>query len=165
MDDQLVGRWNRVAEVWRGNPDFREAVLRYATQPAAWRDPASPDLWPEVVYPLIERARWQRRLRPRFEAPEDLVFDRVLHAPDAGLRFDRAFRGAVPEPGRRQARRLARRPGRRATSSTLGAAAPPTRQDDDRDPESALGLRSGVSLHELATDLAPDPAGAEGWSA
>ena len=31
VDDQLVGRWNRVAEVWRETPDFRQAVLGYAT--------------------------------------------------------------------------------------------------------------------------------------
>jgi len=35
----LVERWNRVTEVWRENDDFRDAVLRYATQ-SAWRDPA-----------------------------------------------------------------------------------------------------------------------------
>ena len=42
VDDELVQRWNRVAEVWKGNPDFREAVLRYATR-RAHRDPASVD--------------------------------------------------------------------------------------------------------------------------
>src|SRR5262249_14441811 len=51
MDDQPVARWNRVSEVWRSDPEFREAVLRYATQSAA-SHPASADLWPEVVYPL-----------------------------------------------------------------------------------------------------------------
>ena len=35
--------------------EFRTAVLRYATS-KAHRDPASTGLWPEVVYPLIERA-------------------------------------------------------------------------------------------------------------
>ncbi len=55
VDDVLVERWNRVAEVWRAEPKFREAVLRYATK-GAHRDPASMALWPEVVYPLIERA-------------------------------------------------------------------------------------------------------------
>ena len=29
--------------------------------------PASAELWPEVVYPLIARARWQRQNRPRAE--------------------------------------------------------------------------------------------------
>ena len=31
VDDVLVERWNRVAEVWRDQADFRTAVLRYAT--------------------------------------------------------------------------------------------------------------------------------------
>ena len=55
IDGQLVGRWNRVAEVWRENFDFREAVLRYATT-SAYRDPASADLWPEGRLPP-DRAR------------------------------------------------------------------------------------------------------------
>ena len=54
VDDVLVERWNRVTEVWRNQPEFRNAVLRYATS-NAHRDPASTGLWPEVVYPLIER--------------------------------------------------------------------------------------------------------------
>jgi eukaryotic-like serine/threonine-protein kinase len=94
VDDQLAQRWNRVSEVWRGNGEFRDSVLRYATQ-RAWKDPASLDLWPEVVYPLIERARWQRQLR---SIPEQ-VWDRVcgtMHLPDAGNRLDRAIRVSVP---------------------------------------------------------------------
>jgi eukaryotic-like serine/threonine-protein kinase len=94
VDDQLVSRWNRVVEVWRTRPDFRQAVLGYATT-SAWRDPASADLWPEVVYPLIERARWQRLLRSTGEAAWDKFCD-VLHLPDAGVRLDRAIRKVVP---------------------------------------------------------------------
>ena len=30
-----VSLWNRVAEVWRQDGDFRRAVLRYATDPPA----------------------------------------------------------------------------------------------------------------------------------
>src|SRR5262249_9065006 len=48
VDDVLVERWNRVAEVWRSDAKFRNAVLRYATS-KAYRDPASAELWPEVV--------------------------------------------------------------------------------------------------------------------
>jgi serine/threonine-protein kinase len=95
VDDELVERWNRVAEVWRSNPAFREAVLRYATR-RAHRDPASRGLWPEVVYPLIERARWQRHMRSRTEALWDAVSG-GLRVGDAGVQMDRAFRQAVPE--------------------------------------------------------------------
>jgi eukaryotic-like serine/threonine-protein kinase len=94
VDDQLVGRWNRVAEVWRGRPDFRQAVLGYATT-SAGRDPASLELWPEVVYPLIERARWQRQLRSNTEAIWDNV-TAVLRLPDAGVQLDRVIRKVVP---------------------------------------------------------------------
>ncbi|HZW32863.1 MAG TPA: protein kinase [Isosphaeraceae bacterium] len=97
VDDVLVERWNRVAEVWRNEPDFRTAVLRYATK-EAHRDPASTALWPEVVYPLIERARWHRRIRSRTEAVWDYLCARVLRAPDAGVRLDRALDRAVPAP-------------------------------------------------------------------
>ena len=94
VDDQLVNRWNRVAEGWRARPDLRESVLRYATS-TAWRDPYSVELWPEMVYPLIERARRQRQLRSFPEALLDQICG-ALHLPDAGLRFDRAFRAHVP---------------------------------------------------------------------
>lgn len=96
VDGQLVALWNRVSEAWRSNADFRQAVLHYATH-RAHRDPVSIDLWPEVVYPLIERARWQREFRPRHEAIWDYVCDRVLHLPDAGVRLDRIIRTAVPQ--------------------------------------------------------------------
>ncbi len=94
VDDQLVGRWNRVAEVWRDRADFRQAVLGYATTTAA-KDPASADLWPEVVYPLIERARWQRQRRSGTEAAWDAVCE-SLHLPDAGVRLDQAIKKVVP---------------------------------------------------------------------
>lgn len=95
IDDELVERWNRVAEVWRDDAKFRSAVLRYATRNAA-NDPASIELWPEVVYPLIERVRWQRQTRTKAEAIWDNVCAHLLHLPDAGVRLDRAFEKAVP---------------------------------------------------------------------
>lgn len=94
VDDQLVQRWNRIAEVWRADGEFRESILQYATL-RAHRDPASKDLWPEVVYPLIERARWQRRMRSKSEEVWDKVAQN-LHLPDPGLRLDRAFVASVP---------------------------------------------------------------------
>lgn len=93
VDDQLVERWNRLTDVWRDNADFRMAVLRYATVNAA-SDPASIELWPEVVYPLIERARWQRRFRSNFEAFWD-GFTKQL-APAPGVKMDRMLTRAVP---------------------------------------------------------------------
>jgi serine/threonine-protein kinase len=97
VDDILVERWNRVADVWRDEPAFRNAVLRYATT-GAHRDPASAALWPEVVYPLIERARWHRRIRSRTEAVWDYLCAKVIHLPDAGVALDRALDRAVPAP-------------------------------------------------------------------
>ncbi|MGP0064684.1 MAG: serine/threonine protein kinase [Isosphaeraceae bacterium] len=97
VDDVLVERWNRVAEVWRNEPDFRNAVLRYATS-KSHRDPASSALWPEVVYPLIERARWHRRIRSRTEAVWDYLCAKVIRVPDAGVVLDRAMVRAVPSP-------------------------------------------------------------------
>ena len=96
VDDVLVERWNRVAEVWRNEVDFRAAVLRYATT-NAHRDPASAALWPEVVYPLIERARWHRRIRTRTESVWDYLCGR-LRVPDAGVVLDRALNRSVPAP-------------------------------------------------------------------
>jgi serine/threonine-protein kinase len=95
VDDQLIERWNRVTDVWRSTPEFRESVLRYATR-RAYLDPASSELWPEVVYPLIERARWQRHRRSQAEAVWDAVAV-SLRLPDAGVRMDRAFRQAMPQ--------------------------------------------------------------------
>ncbi len=95
VDDQLVERWNEVAGVWRTKPEFRNAVLRYATL-SAWKDPASVTLWPEVVYPLIERARRQRNLRSGAEAVWDAVCGNLLHVGDAGVKMDRAIRLSVP---------------------------------------------------------------------
>jgi serine/threonine-protein kinase len=97
VDDVLVERWNRVAEVWRVDPKFRVAVLRYATS-GAHRDPASTALWPEVVYPLIERARWHRRVRSRTEMAWDYLSERILRVPDAGVMLDRALDRSVPAP-------------------------------------------------------------------
>lgn len=95
VDGELVAHWNHIAEVWRSDSQFRKAVLTYATRNAA-SNPASLELWPEVVYPLIERARWQRRLRTRTEALWDNVCERVLQVPDAGVRMDRAIHASVP---------------------------------------------------------------------
>jgi len=149
VDDQLVGRWNRVAEVWRTRPDFRRAVLGYATT-SAWRDPAGAGLWPEVVYPLIERARWQRQLRSGTEA----IWDNLcvaLHLPDAGVRLDRAIQKVVPP-----------QVVEKLDLSLAVFEDNPVLDADLADDETGavpqgvgLGLDAG-GLHDLADDLAPD---------
>jgi serine/threonine-protein kinase len=95
VDDVLVERWNRLAEVWRDHPDFRTAALRYASK-QTYRDPASQVLWPEVVYPLIELARWKRRSRSRAETLWESLFGRFFHLGDAGLELDRLLARSVP---------------------------------------------------------------------
>ena len=95
LDAHRVSLWNRVAEVWRQEDDFRQAVLRYATR-SDHLDTVSADLWPEVVYPLIERAHWQRTFRPRHEAIWDYVVGKLLHVPVPGVRLDRMMVIAIP---------------------------------------------------------------------
>ena len=95
LDAHRVSLWNRVAEVWRQEDDFRQAVLRYATR-SDHLDAVSADLWPEVVYPLIEHAHWQRTFRPRHEALWDYVVGKLLHVPVPGVRLDRMMVIAIP---------------------------------------------------------------------
>ncbi len=95
VDAHRVSLWNRVAEVWRDDDDFRQAVLSYATR-SDRLDKESADLWPEVVYPLIERAHWQRKFRPRHEAIWDYIIGRILHVPLPGVRLDRMMIVAIP---------------------------------------------------------------------
>lgn len=51
-----------------------------------------------MVYPLIERARWHRRIRSRTESIMDYISGGLLHLPDAGVVLDRALDRAVPAP-------------------------------------------------------------------
>ena len=95
LDAHRVSLWNRVAEVWRQEDDFRKALLRYATR-SDHGDTASVDLWPEVVYPLIEQAHWQRTFRPTHEAIWDYVVGKLLRVPVAGVRLDRMMVIAIP---------------------------------------------------------------------
>jgi hypothetical protein len=149
VDDQLVERWNRVADVWRDRPDFRQAVLSYATTKAG-RDPASALLWPEVVYPLIERALWQRRLRSGPEVVWDQVL-KALHVPEPGNQFDRAVQTVVPrrvveEIDADVADFLADEPD---VDAFADAAAP-------ADPEERLAAgMAASSLYEMSIDQAP----------
>ncbi len=95
LDAHRVSLWNRVAEVWRQEGEFRRSVLNYATR-SEDLDAVSADLWPEVVYPLIEHAHWQRTFRPRLEAVWDYVVGKLLKVPVAGVRLDRMMIIAIP---------------------------------------------------------------------
>lgn len=149
VDDQLVSRWNRVADVWRARDDLRVSVLKYATS-SAWSSTASVNLWPEVVYPLIERARRHRQLRSIPEAILDHICG-ALHLPDAGLRFDRAIVSHVP---RQVVEKI-------DLSLNLLADDPILDAEIDQAPSDAtdrLARKAGadaISLHELTSDIAP----------
>ncbi len=95
LDARRVSLWNRVAEVWREDDDFRRSVLHYATG-SDRLDASSAGLWPEVVYPLIERAHRQRKFRPRLEAIWDYVVGKLLRVPVPGMRLDRMMLIAIP---------------------------------------------------------------------
>jgi eukaryotic-like serine/threonine-protein kinase len=120
VDDVLVERWNRLAEVWRDHPDFRAAALRYASR-EAHRDPASQALWPEVVYPLIELARWQRRyLLVAGRDPLGLPGRQALPSGRRGADARPPAHPRCPRPGRRLDRRLGQSPGQEAPSRRAG---------------------------------------------
>lgn len=88
VGDDLVERWNRLADAWREQPEVRDAVLRYAGG-AAYRDPSAVAMWSEVVYPLVEIARWQRSREGAFRGGLRLFTSRVLGIPDSAERLHR----------------------------------------------------------------------------
>ncbi len=150
VDDVLVERWNRLAEIWRDQPAFRTATLRYAS-PLAYRDPASQALWPEVVYPLIELARWQRRFRSRAEAVWDGLVGKVLHIGDAGSQLDRLLERSVPARVVAQiddsVNLLARKPRDVEEDEDVGAEA-----DEAADRLSAAVSGGAIDMDDLAAD-------------
>jgi len=150
VDSELVERWNRVTEAWRDDPEFRESVLRYATMTAA-DDPASLDLWPEVVYPLMERARWQRQLRSRTEAVWDAVSRVVVPAAATGVRMDRAIAVAVAAPDVEQMDRAADQ-----FQDNPDIAADPPEAPEPPTERLAANRIDGRRLAELADDRAED---------
>ncbi len=88
VGDDLVERWNRLADAWREQPEVRDAVLRYAGG-AAYRDPSAVAMWPEVVYPLVEIARWQRSRQGPLASGLRLFTSRILQFPDPAERLHR----------------------------------------------------------------------------
>ncbi len=149
VDDQVVGRWNRIADIWRTDAEFRQSVLRYATS-NAHRDPASAELWPEVVYPLIERARWHRKSRTGAEALWDNLCARLLHVPDAGVRLDRAIHAAVPA---QVVEKLDLPPGAFEDEPQLGA--DPVDPADPSADRLSVALDGSVVLDDLVAEAVP----------
>ena len=98
VDDVLVERWNRVAEVWRIDAEVprRRCFATPPAGPTATRPARRCGRRSSI--PLIERARWHRRIRSRTEAVWDYLCGRVLHVPDAGVVLDRAMVRSVPAP-------------------------------------------------------------------
>ena len=97
VDDVLVERWNRVAEVWRMDPKFRVGgpALRHhrgASRRGQHRAVAGGRLSADRAGPVASPGPLPHReglglpLRP------------VLHVPDAGVMLDRAWSGASRRP-------------------------------------------------------------------
>jgi serine/threonine-protein kinase len=101
-------------------------------------------LWPEVVYPLIERARWQRRFRSRTEALWDYLCARVFHLPGAGLELDRILNRDVP----------ARVVAQLDDSVNLMVPRPPLEEEEEKEPAVDEAERLTVALNSSAVSLA-----------
>ena len=99
--------WNRLADLWAANPDFRRAVLR-ASAPWVAKDPATMRFWPEVVEPL-----WLEAMRRR----DDPNWSRRLALLTPGARERMEFEARMLETPRLN--------GRSATGSGIWAAATP----------------------------------------
>lgn len=100
--------WNRLADLWAENPDFRRAVLR-ASAPWLAKEPAVLRFWPEVVEPL-----WREAMRRR----DDPSWGRRLALLTPGARERMEFEGRILETPRTR--------GRSATGSGISAAALPS---------------------------------------
>lgn len=166
IDEVLIERWNRLAEAWRNHPELRAATLRYAS-PRAQSDPASLALWPEVVYPLIELARWQRQTRSPFRSLWDFVAGKLLHLPDPGLELDRLLQRDVPAQVVAEIDHSVRQLARKPPSEDEDTATSPA-DETDRLSFSLDAAPPGPGLAELATEpdtstrdqhrlLTPDP--------
>jgi serine/threonine-protein kinase len=142
VDDVLVERWNRLAEVWRDHPEFRAVALRYASG-QAHRDPSSQALWPEVVYPLIERARWQRRFRSWPETLWETLVGKLLHRGDAGVELDRLLTRAVPAQVLAQI----------DDSVNLMVKKPPPEEDDQADEAAGADETDRLSIGDVSLDI------------
>ncbi|WP_337175878.1 serine/threonine-protein kinase [Paludisphaera sp.] len=124
VGDELVERWNRLADAWREQPEVRDAVLRYVGG-AADRDSSAAVMWPEVVYPLVEIARWQRSRESPWRGALRFLTSRVLRIPDPTERLHRTLKrhlsGRVVEQLDRSALQLERVMGKGAPDEPADA--------------------------------------------
>ena len=95
VDDVLVERWNRLAEVWRDHPEFRAAALRYASRrgPSRSGQPgplARGRLPPDRAGPLAAAVSVAGR------DPLGRPGRPALPLGDAGVELDRLLTRAVP---------------------------------------------------------------------
>ena len=104
--------WNRLADIWASNPDFRRAVLR-ASAPWVAKDPAAMRFWPEVVEPLWLEARRRR---------DDPSWGRRLALLTPGARERMEFEARILETPRVK--------GRAATGSGISMAVAPSAAGD-----------------------------------
>lgn len=145
VGDDLIERWNRLADAWREHPDLREAALRYASG-AAHRDPSGAALWAEVVYPLIEMARSQRR-NPRLDQRiRNFLGGLIPGRRDPGAELNRLLARDVPS-------RVVARIDHSAEDldAILDQVEPKTSQAFE-DPLSRLAVGADVSRLEAITD-------------
>jgi serine/threonine-protein kinase len=151
VGDELVERWNRLADAWRDNPDLRLAALRYASGGAS-RDPSGAAMWPEVVYPLMEIARAERQNRGKAREVWDYFTGRVLRLRDRGDELNRRLTRDVPAGVVAQLDQSAKQLDR-----VLSRAEPEDEPaDDELDPLAArLGDGSSAARLEAIADEAP----------
>ena len=147
VGDELVERWNRLADAWRDHPDFRTAALRYAS-PALARDPSGAAMWAEVVYPLMEFARAERQNRGRARQAWDYFASHVLRLRDPGDELHRRLTRDVPAGVVEQLDNSAKQLGK-----VLSRAEPEDEPaDDELDPLARLGQGAEAARVEAIAD-------------
>jgi len=151
VGDELVERWNRLADAWRDHPDFRQAALRYASKSLA-RDPSGAAMWAEVVYPLMELARSERQDRGRARQAWDYFASHVLRFRDPGDELHRRLTRDVPAGVVEQLDHSAKQLGK-----VLSRDEPEDEPiDDEIDPLARLGQGAEASrLKAIADETSP----------
>lgn len=92
IDRELVENWREAGELWKNDPGLRGAVLRYTAHWAA-QDYRVRALWPEVIYPLVQRARYRRANRSLAEVLGEGLVDLLLGRRGPGAEMEGATIG------------------------------------------------------------------------